>query len=126
MTDQQKDLPKLQLVDQVVQQAKDELKKDIKRSSNENKVISSLKRWRLNTSKLRKPNKAEKVGKKSLSKKKKRHQQKSKKARQHISKKFHQPKLKKTKQPRKTKQIKNAHLMRKSLGVLTIYLHNGR
>lgn len=76
VTDQQKDLPKLQLVspaEQVVQQAKDELKKDIKRSSNENIVISSPKRWRRNTSKVRKPNKAKKVGKKSLSKKKKRH-----------------------------------------------------
>ena len=50
VTDQQKDLPKLQWVspaEQVVQQAKDELKKDTKRSSNENIVISSPKRNRI-------------------------------------------------------------------------------
>jgi hypothetical protein len=57
MMSQQDNLPKLQLVspaEQVVQQAKDELKKGTKRNSNENIVISTQKRRKRNTSKARK------------------------------------------------------------------------
>lgn len=65
---QQNDLPKLQLVspaEQVVQQAKEELKKGVKRNSNENIIISTQKRQRRNTSKFRKSRKTKTIGNKN-------------------------------------------------------------
>lgn len=83
---QQNDLPKLQLVspaEQVVQQAKEELKKGVKRNSNENIIINTQKRQRYNTSKFRKSRKTKTIGNKKSSDKKNRHQKKLKKTGKH-------------------------------------------
>lgn len=83
---QQNDLPKLQLVspvEQVVQQAKEELKKGVKRNSNKNIAISTQKRQRRNTSKFRKSRKPKTIGNKKQSSKKKRNQRKLKKTGKH-------------------------------------------
>lgn len=83
---QQNDLPKLQLVspfEQVVQQAKEELNKGVKRNSNKNITISTQKRQRRNTSKFRKSKNTKTIGNKKSSSKKKRHQKKLKKTGKH-------------------------------------------
>lgn len=109
-------LPKLQLIspaEQVVQQAKDELKKGIKRNSNENIVIVTPKRRKRNTSKVRKSRKVKKVSRKALSQKRKQRQKKSRIIRQKKSK---QQKPKKAKQLWKAKQVRKRKSEKNKLG----------